>query len=83
MRTCPWTSRSGLPIVTSGWRPVSWAASLQGFHWWLLLVGGWLVLWTGYLIVKALVLVHAVVWAVPPPADEGPAACLDGGLARP
>ena len=49
----------------------SWEAS-QGFHWWLLLVGGWLVLWTGYLIVKALVLVHAVVWAVPPPPLKAP-----------
>ena len=34
--------------------------------------GGWLVLWTGYLIVKALVLVHAVVWAVPPPPMKAP-----------
>jgi uncharacterized BrkB/YihY/UPF0761 family membrane protein len=35
--------------------------------WWLLLVGGWLVLWTGYMCAKALVLVHAAVWGVPPP----------------
>lgn len=31
-------------------------------RWWLILVGGWLVLWTGYLGAKALVLVHAAVW---------------------
>ena len=36
-------------------------------RWWALLVGGWLVLWTGYLGAKALVLVHAAVWGVPGP----------------
>lgn len=36
-------------------------------RWWLLLAGVWLVLWTGYLGAKALVLVHAAVWAVPAP----------------
>jgi uncharacterized BrkB/YihY/UPF0761 family membrane protein len=36
-------------------------------RWWLLLVGIWLVLWTGYLGAKALMLVHATVWGVPPP----------------
>ena len=36
-------------------------------RWWLLLVGIWLVLWTGYLGAKALILVHATVWGVPPP----------------
>ena len=36
-------------------------------RWWLLLVGIWLVLWTGYLGAKALLLVHATVWGVPPP----------------
>ena len=35
--------------------------------WWLLVVGAWLVLWTGYLCAKALVLVHATVWGVPAP----------------
>ena len=36
-------------------------------RWWVILVGGWLVLWTGYLGAKALVLVHAAVWGVPAP----------------
>ena len=36
-------------------------------RWWVLLVGGWLVLWTGYLGAKALVLVHAAVWGLPAP----------------
>jgi uncharacterized BrkB/YihY/UPF0761 family membrane protein len=36
-------------------------------RWWLLVIGVWLVLWTGYLGAKALLLVHAAVWAVPPP----------------
>jgi uncharacterized BrkB/YihY/UPF0761 family membrane protein len=46
------------------------AQLLQGSddaQWWLILVGGWLVLWTGYLGAKALVLVHAAVWGVPAP----------------
>ena len=30
-------------------------------------MGIWLVLWTGYLGAKALMLVHATVWGVPPP----------------
>ena len=37
----------------------------QQARWWLVLVGGWLLLWTGYLGAKALVLVHAAVWDVP------------------
>lgn len=43
-------------------------ASWQPEHarWWVVIVGGWLVLWTGYLGAKALVLVHAAVWDVPP-----------------
>jgi uncharacterized BrkB/YihY/UPF0761 family membrane protein len=52
----------------------SLAASMQQatqgsttFNWWLLLVGIWLVLWTGYLGAKTLVLVHAAVWGIPPP----------------
>ena len=32
-----------------------------------MIVGIWLVLWTGYLGAKALMLVHATVWGVPPP----------------
>jgi uncharacterized BrkB/YihY/UPF0761 family membrane protein len=35
-------------------------------RWWLLLIGAWLVLWTGYMGTKALVLVNAAVWGVPP-----------------
>ena len=44
----------------------------QQARWWLLLVGGWLVLWTGHLGAKALVLVHAAVWSVPPPPAVNP-----------
>ena len=36
-------------------------------RWWMLIVGIWLMLWTGYLGAKALILVHATVWGVPPP----------------
>jgi uncharacterized BrkB/YihY/UPF0761 family membrane protein len=36
-------------------------------RWWLLVVGAWLVLWTGYLGAKALILVHATIWVIPPP----------------
>lgn len=36
-------------------------------RWWLLVVGIWLVLWTGYLGAKALMLVHATVWGVQAP----------------
>jgi len=36
-------------------------------NWWLVVVGAWLVLWTGYLGAKTLVLVHAAVWGIPPP----------------
>lgn len=39
----------------------------QAIDWSLMLVGGWLVLWTGYTSAKALVLVHAAVWGIPPP----------------
>ncbi len=35
-------------------------------RWWVIIVGGWLVLWTGYAGAKALVLVHAAVWDVEP-----------------
>jgi uncharacterized BrkB/YihY/UPF0761 family membrane protein len=44
----------------------------QTSSWWLLLLGGWLVLWTGYMCAKALVLVHAAVWGVPPPRIGNP-----------
>ena len=44
-------------------------------RWWVLLVGGWLVLWTGYLGAKALVLVHAAVWGVQPPKDASNGRC--------
>ena len=44
----------------------SFARSSDGNEWWLLLVGGWLVLWTGYTCTKALVLAHAAVWQLPP-----------------
>ena len=60
-------------MTTSGLDPdladalVTSLESTKGAQWCLLLVGGWLVLWTGYLAVKALVLVHAAVWGVPPP----------------
>jgi uncharacterized BrkB/YihY/UPF0761 family membrane protein len=36
-------------------------------RWWLVVVGIWLVLWTGYLGAKALMLVHATVWGVQAP----------------
>ena len=41
-------------------------------RWWLILVGGWLVLWTGYLGAKALVLVHAAVWGITAPPAKRP-----------
>lgn len=41
--------------------------SASGNEWWLLLLGGWLLLWTGYTSAKALVLTHAAVWGVTPP----------------
>jgi uncharacterized BrkB/YihY/UPF0761 family membrane protein len=39
---------------------------------WLLVVGAWLVLWTGYTSAKALVLVHATIWGVPAPPTGNP-----------
>jgi uncharacterized BrkB/YihY/UPF0761 family membrane protein len=47
--------------LTDSWR------TAQQSRWWLLLVGAWLVLWTGYMAAKALALVHAVVWDLSPP----------------
>ena len=46
--------------------------SSSGNEVWLLLVGGWLVLWTGYTCSKALVLTHGTIWAVPPPRLDRP-----------
>ena len=43
------------------------ARSSQATRWWLLVVGGWLLLWTGYMAAKALLLVHATIWGIPPP----------------
>ena len=58
----------------------TWAASAaadytrssDGNEWWLLLTGGWLVLWTGYTCSKALVLAHATIWDVAPPRIDKP-----------
>ena len=43
------------------------ARAAQPNRWWVLVVGTWLLLWTGYLGGKALVLVHAAVWGIPAP----------------
>jgi uncharacterized BrkB/YihY/UPF0761 family membrane protein len=50
------------------------AASLQAAtqpsdtaRWWLVIVGVWLVLWTGYVGAKSIVRVYAAVWDLPPP----------------
>ncbi len=48
------------------------ARSADGNEWWLLLVGAWLLLWTGYTCTKALVLTHAAVWQVQPPRVARP-----------
>lgn len=58
------------------------ARSSEGQEWWLLLVGVWLVLWTGYTCAKALVLAHAAVWHVEPPKVARPlrAALIFNGL---
>ncbi len=48
------------------------AHSAEGSEWWLLLVGGWLVLWTGYTCTKALVLAHAAIWQLQPPKVTRP-----------
>ena len=58
------------PVVASVMSDVSQQS--QHARWWLLLAGGWLVLWTGYLGAKALVLVHAAVWGIPPPPIRKP-----------
>src|SRR5262245_32604888 len=46
--------------------------SSDGNEWWLLLVGAYLVVWTGYTCGKALALAHAAIWQVPPPRFEKP-----------
>jgi membrane protein len=54
----------------TGWEAKAVASltrSADGNGWWLLLVGGYLVLWTGYTSSKALALAHATIWRVPPP----------------
>jgi uncharacterized BrkB/YihY/UPF0761 family membrane protein len=46
--------------------------SADGSTWWLLLVGVWLVLWSGYTCSKALVLTHGTIWGVAPPRFDRP-----------
>lgn len=75
----------------TGWVVSSTAAisrSAEGSEWWLLLIGVWLVLWTGYTCTKALVLAHAAVWDLDPPPVKRPvraslifSACVVGFLA--
>jgi uncharacterized BrkB/YihY/UPF0761 family membrane protein len=48
------------------------ARSSDGNSWWLLPVGLWLVLWTGYTCTKALVLTHAAIWRTHPPRVARP-----------
>ena len=59
----------------TGWTAAAVAnltRSSDGNEWWLLLVGGWLVLWTGYTCSKALALSHATIWGVDPPKMDRP-----------
>jgi uncharacterized BrkB/YihY/UPF0761 family membrane protein len=59
----------------SGWRAAAitdLSRSADGNTWWLFLVGGWLLLWTGYTCAKALVLTHGTIWGVPPPRFDRP-----------
>ncbi len=59
----------------AGWTAAAVAqitGSSDGNEWWLLLVGGWLVLWTGYTCSKALSLAHATIWGVVPPRLDRP-----------
>ncbi len=46
--------------------------SSDGNEWWLLLVGSYLVLWTGYTCSKALSLAHATIWGIVPPRLDKP-----------
>lgn len=52
------------PVVAQTVRDVSQQS--ESARWWVLIVGCWLVLWTGYWGAKALILVHAAVWDIPP-----------------
>ena len=59
----------------AGWQAMAVASltrSADGNEWWLLLVGGWLLLWTGYTCSKALSLAHATIWGVVPPRLDRP-----------
>jgi uncharacterized BrkB/YihY/UPF0761 family membrane protein len=59
----------------AGWQASAVASltrSSDGNEWWLLLVGGWLVLWTGYTCSKALSLAHGTIWGVAPPRLDKP-----------
>jgi uncharacterized BrkB/YihY/UPF0761 family membrane protein len=59
-------SGGGLPAaVVAAIGDVARAAETNS--WWLLLLGVWLLLWAGYTGAKALQLIHALVWNVPPP----------------
>jgi uncharacterized BrkB/YihY/UPF0761 family membrane protein len=44
--------------------------SADSDEWWLLPIGCWLVLWTGYTCSKAFVLAHATVWRLEPPRPK-------------
>jgi uncharacterized BrkB/YihY/UPF0761 family membrane protein len=46
---------------------VAVASSAAGNEWWLIPLGAWLLLWTGYTSAKALILTHSTVWGVSPP----------------
>ena len=53
--------------------------------WWLLVVGVFLLAWTGYMGAKALLLVHAAVWEVVPPKVTKPwlaSLVFSGGVDR-
>ena len=61
-RTRPGITAPGAALVTAVGEA---AQSSQSARWWLLAIGGWLLLWTGYMGAKTLVRVHATVWDVP------------------
>jgi uncharacterized BrkB/YihY/UPF0761 family membrane protein len=46
--------------------------SADGGEWWLLPIGCWLVLWTGYTCTKAFVLAHATIWRLEAPRLDKP-----------
>jgi uncharacterized BrkB/YihY/UPF0761 family membrane protein len=48
------------------------AEQAESGRWVLLLVGAWLLLWTGYTSVRALRLVHALAWGMRPPRGGSP-----------